>query len=158
MQGFEDQFEIELDISATHFAGNLTLVILSENDSNLNGRHQPGKSYRGVVKYQQFRLSSLHKHSYTPLGTIKGTFKSHGQKLLVKCRIINYLPILIFNLIFPIVFIALLANRWLLQPSHKGEIVLFGFFSMAGLINYWFNINQLEKLKKEFVDLVVRFQ
>ena len=148
MLGFDDTFELKLDISESTFLDNLMPFIDVEYDPVSTPFLSPGKLYSGYVKYNRFRLS-------VPKSvTITGIFESSLPSLKVKGQITQSKSSFFLNVLVTLCFLSLLIYSLFFNYGNDGTVFISAILSIIGFGNYCFAIIRLKKIKYDFIKLI----
>lgn len=152
MIGFEEDFELSMQISEQEFIACLLSFVDTDIDELSASLAKTNRPFRGHVKFNRFKLIPIQTFFKKTSGLIQGEFKYGDGKLLIKGKAVNDKFLLAFSISFIILAIAVLINYIYTNPEDDFQLAAMVLFFLIGIGNLIGINRNLKRLKINFLN------
>jgi len=151
MIGFEEDFELSLQVSEQEFSAYLLSIIDTDVDELFSPNTTTKKHFRGYIKFNCFTLIPIQTFFKKACGQIKGEYRSESRELLIKGRVVSDKFLLTFLICYTILCSVMLINSLINSPNEKYTVAMIGIFFLIGIGNLIGVNRSLKRQKTNFL-------
>ncbi|MDO6389727.1 hypothetical protein Q4E40_06285 [Pontibacter sp. BT731] len=152
MKGFEEEFEVSLQLSEQELSAYLLSIIDSNLDELSAALANSKKPYRGHIKFNRFKLIPIQGFFKKTYGQIEGEFGSKNGELHIMGSVISNKFLLVFVIGYTLISFVMLANLLISNSNEKSAVSLVGIFFLIGIGNLIGIRRSIKSQKSDFLD------